>query len=172
MPTSIQNAKIALLGSSLDHLTKKATDWDKKYVIETLHQFHEFMKSERTFYRYLVDGLAKIGVSVVFCRKRISDLLISSFAEKNILACSLSFNYLNEGEKITLYGKKKGDSEWVAIFDIDYETEADKNINSKRSSLPFDDQQFRFIDFKIEIESGTDNLTSPKIYEFNCALKK
>jgi chaperonin GroEL (HSP60 family) len=89
MPGIIRNAKIVLIGGSLDHLTKKATDWDKKYIIENPQQFHEFMGSERSYYRYLVDGLVKIGVNVVFCRKRISDLLISCFAEKNILALNL-----------------------------------------------------------------------------------
>ncbi|MHA1992885.1 MAG: TCP-1/cpn60 chaperonin family protein, partial [Candidatus Hodarchaeales archaeon] len=113
MPTTIQNAKIAVLGSSLDHLSKKATDWDRKFVIETVQQFHEFIKSERSFYRDLVDGLEKIGVSVVFCRKRISDLLISCFAEKNILA----LNLVSE-EEIGRLAKATGAKIMLSSFEI------------------------------------------------------
>lgn len=90
----------------------------------------------------------------------------SSNNEKNSISTSLSFAPLNEGEKIVLYTRKDWSENWSELFTIDYEVEDDREKVSKRDSLPFANQQFHFLEFKIQVWSGTDNLTTPQIFEF------
>lgn len=90
MPMKIENAKIALLDCSLDPLTRKATDWwDKSYVIDSPEQLRSFINSEKEFNEVIVKEIKRIGANVLFCRKRISEQILSCFAKEGIVALNL-----------------------------------------------------------------------------------
>nr|MDO8080053.1 thermosome subunit beta [Candidatus Freyarchaeota archaeon] len=89
MPGKIEDAKIALLGCSLDPLTRKTTDWRKEYVIKKPEQLKGFIDMEKEFNKGIVEHVKRAGARVLFCRKRISESIINCFAEEGVLALDL-----------------------------------------------------------------------------------
>lgn len=90
MPKMITNAKIALVECSLDPFTRKAWDWNKEYSIKNPEQLRVFIEKEKEFNKGLVKKIKGVGANVLFCRKRISDSIITCFAEEGIIALSLT----------------------------------------------------------------------------------
>jgi thermosome len=90
MPKMIANAKIALVECSLDPFTRKAWDWNKEYSIKNPEQLRGFIEKEKEFSKSIVKKVKGVGANVLFCRKRISDSIMTCFAEEGIIALNLT----------------------------------------------------------------------------------
>ena len=90
MPCKVENAKIALLNSSLEPFTRKSMDWRKEYLIKTPEQLKEFIDKEKEVNKRIVENVKRVGARVLFCRKRISESIISFFAEEGIMALDMT----------------------------------------------------------------------------------
>lgn len=113
MPQKIEDAKIALLESSLDPLTRKTTDWRKEYVVKTPEQLKGFIDEEKEYNKGIVEHVRRAGARVLFCRKRISESILNFFAEEGVLALELV------GEKdMTRLGKATGGKIVSSVDDL------------------------------------------------------
>lgn len=83
MPKRVENAKIALLDTSLEI---EKTEFDAKLNIETPDQMEAFLKQEEEMLREMVEKIASIGANVVLCQKGIDDVAQHFLAKKGILA--------------------------------------------------------------------------------------
>lgn len=90
MPWKVENAKIALLNSSLEPFTRKNVDWRKEYLIKTPEQLKEFIGKEKEFNRGIVEKVKRVGARVLFCRKRISESVLNCFAQEGIIALEMT----------------------------------------------------------------------------------
>jgi thermosome len=83
MPKRVENAKIALLDSSLEI---EKTEFDAKINIESPEQMDAFLKQEEAMLKEMVDKLVAVGASVVLCQKGIDDTAQHFLARRGILA--------------------------------------------------------------------------------------
>jgi thermosome len=89
MPSKVHDAKIALLGCSLDPLIRKNTDWSKDYAVKKPEQMEAFLEKEREFTGGIVEKIKCSGATVLFCRKRVSASILNQLAEERIVAFDL-----------------------------------------------------------------------------------
>ncbi|MEM3489773.1 MAG: thermosome subunit beta [Nitrososphaerota archaeon] len=89
MPDRIEGARIALIGSSLDPLVYRADQNLKEVTINSTSDFRRLIEFEKEFNRWLVECVKRTGANVLFCKKRMTESLIATFAEANILAFNL-----------------------------------------------------------------------------------
>ncbi|MEM1658106.1 MAG: thermosome subunit alpha [Candidatus Jordarchaeales archaeon] len=89
MPSKMTNVKVALLNCSLQPFLRKSEEWKKEYLIGEEGRLAAFIKGESEIYREIVGRVKRVGVSAVFCRKRISEKLVSCFASEGLLAFEL-----------------------------------------------------------------------------------
>jgi archaeal chaperonin len=83
MPQQIENAKIALLDSSLEI---KNTEIDAKIQITDPSQLNAFLEQEERSLKLMVDKIKESGATVLFCQKGIDDLVQHFLAKVGILA--------------------------------------------------------------------------------------
>ena len=83
MPKRVENAKIALLDTSLEI---EKTEFDAKINIESPEQMDAFLKQEEEMLRDMVDKIVAAGANVVLCQKGIDDMVQHFLARKGILA--------------------------------------------------------------------------------------
>lgn len=83
MPKRIENAKIALLDTSLEI---EKTEYDSKLNIEHPDQIDAFLKQEETMLKAMADKIASVGANVIICQKGIDDMAQHFLARKGILA--------------------------------------------------------------------------------------
>ncbi len=83
MPTSVGDAKIALLGCAVEI---KDTETDMKIQITDPSQLQTFLEQEERMLKDIVDKIVKSGATAVFCQKGIDDLAQHYLAKKKIFA--------------------------------------------------------------------------------------
>jgi thermosome len=83
MPKRVENAKIALLDTSLEI---EKTEFDAKISIETPLQIEAFLKQEEQMLRSMVDKITQAGANVVICQKGIDDMVQHFLSRKSLLA--------------------------------------------------------------------------------------
>jgi thermosome len=83
MPTSVKNAKIALLNVALE---VKKTEVDAHIEIRDPSKLQAFLDEEERYLRGQVDKVKKSGATVVFCQKGIDDLAQHFLAKEGIYA--------------------------------------------------------------------------------------
>ncbi|MBT4935824.1 thermosome subunit [Candidatus Woesearchaeota archaeon] len=83
MPTYINDAKVALLDSSLEI---KNTDIDAKIQITDPSQLNAFLEQEERLLQDMVQKVVRSGATVVLCQKGIDDLAQHFLAKAGILA--------------------------------------------------------------------------------------
>ena len=83
MPTSIENAKIALVNSAIE---VKETEVDAEIRITDPAQMQAFIEQEEAMIKEMIDGLVDAGANVLFCQKGIDDLAQHYLAKAGILA--------------------------------------------------------------------------------------
>jgi len=83
MPERLENAKVALLNSSLEI---KNTEVDAKIQITDPAQLNSFLEQEERTLRDMVDKVDATGAKVLFCQKGIDDLAQHFLAKSGILA--------------------------------------------------------------------------------------
>jgi len=83
MPKRVENAKIALLDTSLEI---EKTEFDAKINIESPEQMEAFLRQEEAMLKDMVEKLAAVGANVVLCQKGIDDMAQHFLARKGILA--------------------------------------------------------------------------------------
>ncbi|MCK4758302.1 MAG: TCP-1/cpn60 chaperonin family protein [Thermoplasmata archaeon] len=81
MPSSVKNAKIALIDSALEI---KKTEVDAKIQITDPGQLQKFLDEEEKTLKKKVDIIKKSGANVVFCQKGVDDLVQHFLAKENI----------------------------------------------------------------------------------------
>jgi thermosome len=83
MPKRVENAKIALLDTSLEI---EKTEFDAKINIESPEQMDAFLKQEEEMLKEMVEKIAAVGANVILCQKGIDDMAQHFLARKGILA--------------------------------------------------------------------------------------
>jgi archaeal chaperonin len=83
MPEQVENAKVALLNSSLEI---KNTEIDAKIQITDPSQLNAFLEKEEQTLRTMVLKVKESGATVLFCQKGIDDLAQHFLAKENIFA--------------------------------------------------------------------------------------
>jgi archaeal chaperonin len=83
MPKRVENAKIALLDTSLEI---EKTEFDAKISIESPDQIEAFLKQEEQMLRTMVDKITQAGANVVICQKGIDDMVQHFLSRKGLLA--------------------------------------------------------------------------------------
>lgn len=83
MPKRIENAKIALLDTSLEN---EKTEYDAKLNIETPQQIEAFLNQEEAMLRAMTDKIVAAGANVVICQKGIDDMVQHFLSRKGIVA--------------------------------------------------------------------------------------
>jgi thermosome len=83
MPKRVENAKIALLDTSLEI---EKTEFDAKISIESPDQIDAFLKQEEQMLRTMVDKITQAGANVVICQKGIDDMVQHFLSRKGLLA--------------------------------------------------------------------------------------
>jgi archaeal chaperonin len=83
MPKLVENAKIALLDSSLEI---KNTEIDAKIQITDPSQLNAFLEQEERSLREMVEKIKQSGATVLFCQKGIDDLAQHFLAKAGIFA--------------------------------------------------------------------------------------
>ncbi len=81
MPSSVKNAKIALIDSALEI---KKTEVDAKIQITDPTQLQAFLDEEEKTLKKKVELIKKSGANVVFCQKGVDDLVQHYLAKENI----------------------------------------------------------------------------------------
>lgn len=89
--------------------------------------------------------------------------------EKAAMAVSAAFNKLNAGEKIDIYLRKNLASTFPGTpeMTIDYSQEGDGNIYAKTKDDALSASDFHFLESKIVLKAGTNQLTTPEFIELN-----
>jgi len=83
MPKRIENAKIALIDSSLEI---EKTELDSKINIESPDKIEAFLKEEETMLRDMTNKILASGANVVVCQKGIDDMAQHFLARKRAIA--------------------------------------------------------------------------------------
>jgi len=81
MPTSVKNAKIALLDVAVEI---KSTETDSKIQINDPSQLQTFVEQEEKIIRAMVDKILKTGANVVLCQKGMDDMAQHLLAKKGV----------------------------------------------------------------------------------------
>ena len=81
MPSSVKNAKIALIDSALEI---KKTEVDAKIQITDPGQLQKFLDEEEKTLKNKVEIIKRSGANVVFCQKGVDDLVQHFLAKENI----------------------------------------------------------------------------------------
>jgi len=89
MPARLTDAKVALIGSTLDPLTYNNDQTMREYEVNTPSQLREIIKGEQDFNRGVVKHVLRAGAAVLFCQKRVSKAIMKQFADAGILATEL-----------------------------------------------------------------------------------
>jgi len=82
MPKSINNAKIALISSSLE---VEKTEFDAEIKVQTPEQINKFLEEESNMLKNRVSKLNEIGANVIFCQKGVDDKAQNFLAKNNIM---------------------------------------------------------------------------------------
>jgi len=99
MPSSVQNAKIALIDTALE---LKSPETDTKIQISTPEQLQAFLDQEERLLKAMVEKIKKSGATVILCQKGIDDVAQYYLAKSNILAARrISKNDMEKLEKAT-----------------------------------------------------------------------
>jgi len=83
MPTTVKNAKIAVLECPLEI---KSPETEAKIQVADPKQFQAFLEQEQQMIKNMVNKIVASGANVVFCQKGIDDLVQHYLAKKGILA--------------------------------------------------------------------------------------
>ncbi len=83
MPKRVENAKIALLDTSLEI---EKTEFDAKISIEKPEEIEAFLNQEELMLKAMVDKIVGAGANVVICQKGIDDMVQHFLSRKGILA--------------------------------------------------------------------------------------
>jgi thermosome len=83
MPTSVKDAKIALIDSAIEI---KNTEIETKIQISDPEKMQAFMDMEEKMLRGMVDRIVNTGANVVICQKGIDDLAQHFLAKKGVYA--------------------------------------------------------------------------------------
>jgi len=83
MPKRIENAKIALIDTSLEI---EKPELDTKINIESPNQIEAFLKQEETMLKDMTNKILTSGANVVVCQKGIDDMAQHFLARKGIIA--------------------------------------------------------------------------------------
>jgi len=83
MPKRIENAKIALINTSLEI---EKPEWTAKINITDPEQLKLFLEQESSMLKEMVDKIKATGANVVFCQKGIDDMAQYFLAKAGILA--------------------------------------------------------------------------------------
>lgn len=83
MPKRVENAKIALLDTSLEI---EKTEFDAKISIEKPDEIEAFLNQEELMLKAMVDKIVQAGANVVICQKGIDDMVQHFLSRKGILA--------------------------------------------------------------------------------------
>ena len=83
MPKRVENAKIALLDTSLEI---EKTEFDAKISIEKPEEIEAFLNQEELMLKAMVDKIVGAGANAVICQKGIDDMVQHFLSRKGILA--------------------------------------------------------------------------------------
>src|SRR5919202_2160313 len=83
MPKTIQNAKIALINSSLEI---EKTEYDAKLNINSPEQMQRFLDEENKMLKSMVEKISSVGANVLLCQKGIDDIAQHYLAKSGIIA--------------------------------------------------------------------------------------
>jgi len=83
MPTSIQNAKILLLGTAIEY---KKTETKSEIKITSPGQMLSFIEKEEAMLKEMINKVLASGANVIFCQKGIDDLAQYYLSKAGILA--------------------------------------------------------------------------------------
>jgi chaperonin GroEL (HSP60 family) len=89
MPNKILNAKLALIGSSIDPFVYENGEVLREYTLNRPDQMMGFKEGERQYYRGLMEVIKGAGADALFCQKRISKEMQILFAKERKLAFEL-----------------------------------------------------------------------------------
>ncbi len=81
MPRLVENARIALIDSAIEI---KSTEIDAKIQITDPTQMQAFIDQEEKMLRNMVEKVAAVGATVVFCQKGVDDIAQHFLAKKGI----------------------------------------------------------------------------------------
>ncbi|MCF7798533.1 TCP-1/cpn60 chaperonin family protein [Candidatus Woesearchaeota archaeon] len=84
MPTSVKNAKIALIDSPLE---MRRTETDARISITDPDKLQAFLDMEENMLKKIVDTITKTGASVVFCQKGVDEVVQYLLAQRGIYTC-------------------------------------------------------------------------------------
>ena len=84
MPSSVKNAKIAILSAALEI---KKTEVEAKIQIRDPASMQRFLDEEENQLKGMVDKIKAVGANVVFCQKGMDDLVMHYLAKSGIYAC-------------------------------------------------------------------------------------
>ena len=84
MPSSIKDAKIALIDSAIEI---KNTEIDAKIQINDPEKMQAFLEMEENMIRNMVNKIIAAGANVVICQKGIDDLAQHFLSKKGVYAC-------------------------------------------------------------------------------------
>ena len=84
MPSSVRNAKIALLDIALEI---KSPETDTKISVSSPEQLQSFIEQEDRILKNMVAKIKASGANVVFCQKGIDDIIQYYFTKDKIYAC-------------------------------------------------------------------------------------
>lgn len=113
MPTSIKDAKIALLNAEIKI---KKTETDAKFNISSPEQLQSFLDEEEDAIKDMVTAIAKTGANCVFCQKSIDDLAKYLLAKEGIFAVASV-----KSDDIEILSKASGANIVTSIKDISKE---------------------------------------------------
>ncbi len=83
MPSSVKNAKIALIDAALEI---KETETEAEIRITDPKQLQAFVEQEGSMLKEMVDKVVKSGANVIFCQKGIDDIAQHYLSKKDIFA--------------------------------------------------------------------------------------
>lgn len=84
MPTTVKNAKIALIDAALE---VKETETDAEIRITSPEQMQAFIEQEQKMLKGMVEKVIVSGANVVLCQKGIDDVAQHYLAKENVLVC-------------------------------------------------------------------------------------
>ncbi len=114
MPTTVENAKIALLDAALEI---KNTEIDAKIQITDPHQLTAFLDQEERTLREMVSKIKASGATVVFCQRGIDDIAQHFLAKEHILAARRVKK--SDMEKLAKATSAKIVSSWKELSPLD-----------------------------------------------------
>jgi thermosome len=135
MPTSVKNAKIALLNAEIKI---RKTETDAKVNITSPDQLQAFLDEEEGALREMVKSVTKTGANCLFCQKSIDDTAKYFLAKEGILAvASLS------SDDMSILSKASGANIVTSVKDI---TKKDLGKANKVEARKVSKENFIFVE--------------------------